>query len=215
MISLILRRMWKTFSNCKLRQITCTKCSCTGPLLAVNTVGLRREMDLTAGHWVGTRMVWSSPAAWHCFTSGLKSTAGEGGRGRCHRLWLVLVRRAEAAHCRSSCCRIFPHSSGSGAAEGSQKRATLQIYCCLWVRISGCKSIIWEQTFRLEMENSFSHSLQWLASLSFNQTWPPWNTVHLCFTYWCKYLNQAPSYGWRGFTSCLRLTLPEELYWLL
>lgn len=34
-------------------------------------------------------------------------------------------------------------------------------------------------TFRLEMENSFSHSLQWLASLSFNQTWPPWNKEYL------------------------------------
>lgn len=28
-------------------------------------------------------------------------------------------------------------------------------------------------TFLLEMENSFSHSLQWLASLSFSQTCPP------------------------------------------
>lgn len=42
--------------------------------------------------------------------------------------------------------------------------------------------IIGGLTFLLEMENSFSHSLQWLASLSFNQTWPPWNTVNLSFT---------------------------------
>lgn len=31
--------------------------------------------------------------------------------------------------------------------------------------------------FRLEMENSFSHNLQWVASLSFNQTWPPWRAL--------------------------------------
>lgn len=126
----------QTFSNCKLRQIKCTKCSCMGPFLAENAVEVSREMDLTEGRrvgiWVSAQIVWSSVSAWHCFTLDWRNTVGVRGRGRCHRLWLVLARRAEAAHCRSSCYRKSPHSSDSGAGESQKENHITEILSC-WV----------------------------------------------------------------------------------
>lgn len=52
-----------------------------------------------------------------CFTWGWRSSAAAAGRGRCHTLWQVWARRAEGAHCQSSCYRRSPHSSCSGAGE--------------------------------------------------------------------------------------------------
>lgn len=51
-----------------------------------------------------------------------------------------------------------------------ERGAEMQLEKC-WRRwFYGCESAESALTFRREMENSFSHSLQWLASLSFNQT---------------------------------------------
>lgn len=49
------------------------------------------------------------------FKWGWRSIAAEAGRGRCHRLWLVLETQVEEARCQSSCYRKSPHSSYSGA----------------------------------------------------------------------------------------------------
>lgn len=83
-------------------------------------------------------------------------------------------------------------------------------------RLTECSSREMEQlvmvrgpTFLLEMENSFSQSLQWLASLSFNQTWPPWNNR-------CAFGRHH--HVWSScYTSTGKITgtLPEELCWLL
>lgn len=136
---------WGTFSHCKLRQIECTKCSCTWSVfLAANTVEIRWEMDLTEDRRVG---VYESDlrlfeavvaAARGSFTLDWRSIAGGGGRGRCHRLWLVLVRRAEGARCQSSCYRRSPHSSYSGAGERQKGvRATMSKYSCV-----GCCTVL-------------------------------------------------------------------------
>lgn len=106
------------------------------------------------------------PFKWHW-----RNTAAAGGRGRCRRLWPVLVKRAEAARCPSSCCRKSLRSSDSGAGQ----RPPHHWVMCSLIKRHWILPMIRGPTFLLEMENSFSHSLHWLASLSFSQTWPPWN----------------------------------------
>lgn len=49
------------------------------------------------------------------FTWDWRSSAAGGGRGRCHKLWLVWERRAEEARCPNSCCRRSHHSFCSDA----------------------------------------------------------------------------------------------------
>lgn len=136
--------LWKTLT---LNLDKYAKCSRMGPFLAANTVEISRGMDLTEGWrvgiWVSAQIVRSSHAARHCFTLDWRNIVEVGGRGRCHTLWLVLVRRAEAAHCRSSCYRKSPHSSDSGAVQRGRKRELQPHYVNivlsgLLVHISGC-----------------------------------------------------------------------------
>lgn len=61
-------------------------------------------------------------------------------------------------------------------------------------------------TFLLEMENSFSHSLHWLASLSFNQTWPPWNnhlTLSTCLNLLKQHQRHRRYATWRALLASL------------
>lgn len=70
--------------------------------------------------------------------------------------------------------------SGSSLSEQLLQKISPQFRQWCWTEMSALykragfankkTQNIWGLTFRLEMENSFSHSLQWLASLSFNQT---------------------------------------------
>lgn len=61
-------------------------------------------------------------------------------------------------------------------------------------------------TFLLEMENSFSHSLHWLASLSFNQTWPLWNnrsTLSTCLNLLNQHHRHRHYATWRALLASL------------
>lgn len=61
-------------------------------------------------------------AVWGSFMWGWRSIAAEAGRGRCRTLGLVLEKRAEEAHCQSSCYRKSPHSSYSDAGDRDTQR---------------------------------------------------------------------------------------------
>ena len=114
------------FLNYKLRQIKCTECSCMWSISSSkHCVEMSWDSGLTEDWRVGDLELRLFEAAmtavWGSIMLGWRSIAGGGGRGRCHRLGLVLVRRAEGAHCQSSCYRRSPHSSYSGAEERDRK----------------------------------------------------------------------------------------------
>lgn len=113
--------LWGTFLNYKLRQIKCTKCSCMWSIFSSkHCVEMSWDNDLTEDWRVEDLELRLFEAAMTAVCGSImldwRSIVGGGGRGRCHRLGLVLVRQAEEARCQSSCYRRSPHSSYSGAS---------------------------------------------------------------------------------------------------
>lgn len=143
---------------------------------AENPVTIRREMALTKGklgRWLCALVVSEPPCSRILLHVGLEE----------HR-W-----SSRAWHVSHTLTGLGEAGSGSSLSEQLLQKISPQLrqWCCgerrrhvrdvLRRRVYGSVSAESARalTFRLEMENSFSHSLQWLASLSFNQTWPPWN----------------------------------------
>lgn len=158
------------------------------------------KQQTDTSQWRGSGVLSVGAAGWRGvpFKWCWRNTAVAGGRGRCHRLWPVSVRPAVAARCLSSCCRKSPRSSDSGAAGRPE-------CCCSLIRGIECLTSR-GQTFLLEMENSFSHSLHWLASLSFNQTWPPWNKqchLTLCLNLLLQHQRYCRYSTWRALLASL------------
>lgn len=84
-------------------------------------------------------------------------------------VWDFLQVGLEEHRCRSRAWQVSQTLTGFGdAGRGSSLSEQL---------LQKISPQFLQWCFRLEMENSFSHSLQWLASLSFNQTWPPWRAL--------------------------------------
>ncbi len=148
------------------------------PFLAANTVEKSWDGSYRGPKGEDTRVwaqiVWSS----HGGSAGLLHVGLEEHRWR-RRAWQVsqtLTGFGEAGRGSSLSEQLLQKISPQFLQWCWKEREQEPKCCCCLVyrcKLTAVKSS--ELTFRLEMENSFSHSLQWLASLSFNQTWPPWN----------------------------------------
>lgn len=157
--------------TCNLRQVSCSECWCWKPCCDKKGDGAYKgevgDVTVCSGCFseppcsrillhVGLEEHRWSRRAWQ--VSHTLTGLGEAGSGS--SLSEQLLQKI-SPQLRQWCC---------GERRGHVREV---LRCQLYG--SGSAESARALTFRLEMENSFSHSLQWLASLSFNQTWPPWN----------------------------------------